>query len=88
MFEIRIICDPADTDSVVAALDGTFMVGIVSVYPTRDGRRNRLYARADHKPTPATTAQERPVPTGECTGTAHADADLSALSAIENPKEI
>ncbi|MEU5190635.1 hypothetical protein AB0G83_26325, partial [Streptomyces klenkii] len=47
-FEIRVICDPDDTDRIVAALDSTFTVGIVSVYPTRDGKQNRLYAHADH----------------------------------------
>lgn len=52
MFEIRIICDPDDTDDVVAALDRTFTTGAATVYPTRDGRRNRLYVRADHRSTP------------------------------------
>ncbi|MET9416241.1 hypothetical protein ABZY03_19055 [Streptomyces klenkii] len=52
MFEIRVICDPADTDRIVAALDSTFTVGTVSVFPTRDGRRNRLYAGAEHRPEP------------------------------------
>ncbi|MEU1673816.1 hypothetical protein ABZ752_17540 [Streptomyces roseifaciens] len=50
MFEIRVICDPADTDRIVAALDSTFTVGTVNVRPTRDGKRNRLYASADHRP--------------------------------------
>ncbi|MBF6046382.1 hypothetical protein GO001_14300 [Streptomyces sp. NRRL B-1677] len=50
MFEIRITCATADTDRIVAALDSTFAVGIVSVFPTRDGRRNRLYASADYHP--------------------------------------
>ncbi|MFF8015533.1 hypothetical protein [Streptomyces sp. NPDC007929] len=53
MFEIRVICDPADTDRVVAALDGTFTVGTVTVCPTHDGKRHRLYAPADLRPTPA-----------------------------------
>ncbi|WP_053914676.1 hypothetical protein [Streptomyces sp. TP-A0875] len=52
MFEIRIICDPVDTDDVVAALDRTFTTGAATVYPTRDGQRNRLYIRADHRSTP------------------------------------
>ncbi|MFI8305502.1 hypothetical protein ACIF80_19065 [Streptomyces sp. NPDC085927] len=52
MFDIRIICDPADTEHVVAALDRTFTTGTATVYPTRDGRRNRLYFRADHRSTP------------------------------------
>ncbi|MFF9806357.1 hypothetical protein ACF1G5_14695 [Streptomyces coeruleorubidus] len=52
MFEIRVICEPADTDRVVAALDSTFTVGTVTVCPTRDGKRHRLYAPADHRPEP------------------------------------
>ncbi|MFG2632649.1 hypothetical protein ACGFX8_01405 [Streptomyces sp. NPDC048362] len=52
MFEIRIICEPADSDHVVAALDGAFNAGTVTVYPGEDGERNRLYLRADHKHTP------------------------------------
>ncbi|MER6833096.1 hypothetical protein ABT320_03705 [Streptomyces cellulosae] len=52
MFEIRVICDPADTEHVVAALDRTFTTGNVTVYPTRDGKRNRLYVRADHHSAP------------------------------------
>ncbi|GAB2989212.1 hypothetical protein GCM10023080_063760 [Streptomyces pseudoechinosporeus] len=52
MFDIRIICEPAETDRVVAALDSVFTAGTVSVYPTRDGRRHRLYVRADHRPEP------------------------------------
>ncbi|MET8133713.1 MazG-like family protein [Streptomyces sp. NPDC005251] len=56
MFEIRVICDAADTDPVVAALDRTFTTGTVSVYPTRDGDRNRLYARAEHQPDTASSA--------------------------------
>ncbi|MET8031394.1 hypothetical protein [Streptomyces sp. NPDC005345] len=47
MFEIRVICAPHDTERVVAALDSTFTTGTVTVYPTRDGYRNRLYIRAD-----------------------------------------
>ncbi|MDW4904585.1 hypothetical protein RB628_04320 [Streptomyces sp. ADMS] len=49
MFEIRIICDPADTNRIVAALDSTFATGTVTVDPARDGKRARLYARADHR---------------------------------------
>ena len=50
MFEIRVICDAADTEPIVAALDRTFTTGTVSVYPTRDRKRNRLYVRAEHAP--------------------------------------
>ncbi|MFF4350876.1 hypothetical protein [Streptomyces sp. NPDC001530] len=60
MFEIRVICDAADTDPVVAALDRTFTTGTATVYPTRDHKRHRLYIRADHKPTDGATAEEWP----------------------------
>ncbi|MGW0914607.1 hypothetical protein ACWD1Z_23050 [Streptomyces sp. NPDC002784] len=59
MFEIRIICDPADTDRVTTALSGTFATGTTRTYPTRDGERTRLYITADHHPEP------RPWPTPE-----------------------
>ncbi|MEV6999311.1 hypothetical protein AB0N62_16700 [Streptomyces sp. NPDC093982] len=52
MFDIRIICEPADIDHVVAALDGAFNAGTMTVYPSRSGERNRLYVRADFKPAP------------------------------------
>ncbi|MBZ9637936.1 hypothetical protein [Streptomyces sp. PSKA30] len=48
MFEIRIICDPADTDRVSQALSEAFIVGPVRQHPTRDGKRQRLYVTADH----------------------------------------
>ncbi|MEV6328528.1 hypothetical protein [Streptomyces sp. NPDC051909] len=50
MFEIRIICDPDDTDRVTAALAGAFTTGAVREHPTRDGQRTRLYVTADHRP--------------------------------------
>ncbi|MFF9427237.1 hypothetical protein [Streptomyces sp. NPDC014746] len=53
MFEIRVICDPADADRVTAALTTTFATGDVRRYPTRDGKRTRLYLTADHRPNPA-----------------------------------
>lgn len=49
MFEIRILCDPDDTDRVTAALTDTFTTGPGRHYPARDGRR-RLYFTAQHKP--------------------------------------
>ncbi|MFF1809000.1 hypothetical protein ACFVXW_07490 [Streptomyces sp. NPDC058251] len=52
MFEIRIICNPADTDRVTTALSGAFATGTVRNYPTRDGERTRLYVTADHRPEP------------------------------------
>ncbi|WP_267246515.1 hypothetical protein [Streptomyces sp. PR69] len=60
MFEIRIICDPADTDHITTALSDTFATGAVRTYPTRDGERTRLYVTADHRPAPGLwpTAEE------------------------------
>ncbi len=52
MFEIRVICDPADTDRITAVLSGAFAAGAVRTYPTRDGERARLYVTADHRPEP------------------------------------
>ncbi|MFH8786310.1 hypothetical protein [Streptomyces roseoverticillatus] len=48
MFEIRIICDPADVSRISAALNFTFATEAVREYPARVGRRTRLYAIADH----------------------------------------
>ncbi|MEH0423883.1 hypothetical protein [Streptomyces sp. B21-083] len=59
MFEIRVICDPADTDRVVAALDATFTTGTVTRYPTRDSKRQRLYVRANHHTDPTTEETDR-----------------------------
>ncbi|MFF8948350.1 hypothetical protein ACF09I_06175 [Streptomyces sp. NPDC014940] len=47
MFEIRIICDPADADRVTTALGTVFAAGPVRRFPTRDGDRVRLYLTAD-----------------------------------------
>ncbi|MFF3588366.1 hypothetical protein ACFYYI_14525 [Streptomyces sp. NPDC002387] len=52
MFEIRVICDPADTDRVSHALAAAFDTGPARQYPTRDGRRARLYVTADHRTEP------------------------------------
>ncbi|MET7901302.1 hypothetical protein ABZS86_07415 [Streptomyces sp. NPDC005355] len=52
MFEIRVICDPADTDRVTSALSETFTTGAVRMYSTRDGGRIRLYVTADHRSEP------------------------------------
>ncbi|MGW2742802.1 hypothetical protein [Streptomyces sp. NPDC001450] len=54
MFEIRVICETADTDRVAAA----FMTGDVRRYLARDGKRTRLYLTADHRP----AAQDWPTP--------------------------
>ncbi|MFV0127784.1 hypothetical protein ACLGI4_08730 [Streptomyces sp. HMX112] len=58
MFEIRIICDPADTDRVSAALSTAFTTGSVRQRPTNDGQRTRLYITADHRP----EAEQWPTP--------------------------
>ncbi|MEU6535873.1 hypothetical protein [Streptomyces sp. NPDC047000] len=58
MFEIRVICDPADTDRVSAALAQAFTVGAVRRHPTRDGERLRLYVTADHHTGPWPTPEE------------------------------
>ncbi|GAA0922249.1 hypothetical protein [Streptomyces thermoalcalitolerans] len=50
MFEIRVICEPDDADRVSAALAAAFNTGPARQYPTRDGRRTRLYVTADHRP--------------------------------------
>ncbi|MFD4754437.1 hypothetical protein [Streptomyces sp. NPDC058426] len=55
MFEIRIICAPADTDRVVRELGAAFRTGEPRTYPARDGR-TRVYitaeARGPEWPTP------------------------------------
>ncbi|MFD5227016.1 hypothetical protein ACFWJ5_00455 [Streptomyces qaidamensis] len=53
MIEIRVICDPTDADRVTTALNTAFTTGDVRKYPTRDGKRARLYLTADHRPNPA-----------------------------------
>ncbi|NGO14068.1 hypothetical protein G5C60_42380 [Streptomyces sp. HC44] len=50
MFEIRVICEPDDTERVSKALTAAFATGPARQYPTRDGKRQRLYVTADHRP--------------------------------------
>ncbi|WP_129306570.1 hypothetical protein [Streptomyces sp. L2] len=52
MFEIRVICDPADRDRVSHALAVAFDTSSARQYPTRDGKRTRLYVTAHHRPEP------------------------------------
>ncbi|MET9654614.1 hypothetical protein ABZZ44_30690 [Streptomyces sp. NPDC006460] len=47
MLEIRVICDPDDTERVTAVLGGAFITGAVRQYATRDSKRERLYLTAD-----------------------------------------
>lgn len=49
MFEIRVICTPDDADRVSTALAAAFDTGPARTYPTRDGKRTRLYFTADHR---------------------------------------
>ncbi|MFD7402994.1 hypothetical protein ACFV7R_10040 [Streptomyces sp. NPDC059866] len=51
MFEIRVICAPEDADRIRQALAAAFDTGPARQYPTRDGKRARLYITADHRPT-------------------------------------
>ncbi|WEO95304.1 hypothetical protein A6P39_015430 [Streptomyces sp. FXJ1.172] len=48
-FEIRVICASGDADRVSGALAAAFQTGAVRRYPTRDGRRTRLYVTAGHR---------------------------------------
>ncbi|WP_369270580.1 hypothetical protein AB5J55_11585 [Streptomyces sp. R11] len=59
MFEIRIICDPADTDHILTALDTAFTAGPARHYPGREGQ-HRVYIRADHKHTPGPDVTDWP----------------------------
>ncbi|MEV5879190.1 hypothetical protein AB0L75_34210 [Streptomyces sp. NPDC052101] len=64
MFEIRVICDPADTDRVSQALAAAFDTSPARQYPTHDGKRARLYVTADHRlaPEPSSAATHWPAP--------------------------
>lgn len=83
MFEIRVICDPADTDRVTDALSQAFTVGPVRQYPTRGSERLRLYATADHHsntgpwPTPEETYALAPSLVSEIGWTARTAREVS-----------
>ncbi|UYQ63787.1 hypothetical protein [Streptomyces peucetius] len=62
MFEIRIICDPDDTDRVTKTLAAAFTTGQVRQYAIRDGDRARLYVTADHCTDGEPEPQEWPTP--------------------------
>lgn len=49
MFEIRIICDPADTERVTTTLTETFTTGTIRRAPSRTSDRERLYVTAEHR---------------------------------------
>jgi hypothetical protein len=48
-FEIRVICHPGDFDRIRRTLAAAFETGVARRYPTRDGKRLRLYVTADHR---------------------------------------
>ncbi|MEV8307778.1 hypothetical protein AB0P36_10550 [Streptomyces flavidovirens] len=50
MFEIRVICDPADTERITTTLNTLFDTGTVRRYPSRATAKDRLYITADHQP--------------------------------------
>ncbi|MFE1551429.1 hypothetical protein [Streptomyces sp. NPDC058718] len=58
MFEIRIICEPADVDRITAALAQTFTTGMARFHTTRSTGQTRLYVTADLQP----AAPEWPTP--------------------------
>ena len=49
-FEIRVICDANEVDTITRALAAAFRTGAPRTYPTRDGMRVRLYFTADYRP--------------------------------------
>ncbi|WP_250404418.1 hypothetical protein [Streptomyces cellostaticus] len=83
MFDIRVICDPADTDHIVTALSGAFNAGPVNVYPARDGSRTRLYLRAEHKRTPERSVMDWPNASQAYATAPHAGRELDWLDAAE-----
>ncbi|MGW0559503.1 hypothetical protein ACWDZ4_02440 [Streptomyces sp. NPDC003016] len=50
MFEIRVICDPADSERITTTLNDLFDTGPVRRYPSRGTEKDRLYVTADHRP--------------------------------------
>ncbi|WP_406273671.1 hypothetical protein OHT93_26050 [Streptomyces sp. NBC_00191] len=65
MFEIRIICDPADTDRITTALNGIFATGAVRRLPSRYTDMERLYVTADHRSLPQAQTRPQTWPTPE-----------------------
>ncbi|MFE7948399.1 hypothetical protein [Streptomyces sp. NPDC057426] len=49
MFEIRIICDPSETERVTTALAKSFTTGSVRRAPSRTSDKERLYVTAEHR---------------------------------------
>ncbi|MFE9931805.1 hypothetical protein [Streptomyces sp. NPDC005533] len=64
MFEIRVICTPAEAEEITKSLSATFRTGQVRQHPTRDRQRVRLYVAAEqqvsHWPAPETAYAKAP----------------------------
>ncbi|GAA4671830.1 hypothetical protein GCM10023347_27270 [Streptomyces chumphonensis] len=60
MFELRVICDPADADRITTALNTTFETGPVRRLPSRHSAQARLYITADHRPDTETATWPAP----------------------------
>ncbi|WP_406366161.1 hypothetical protein [Streptomyces sp. NBC_00645] len=59
MFDIRIICDPADEQAITRALTDSFDCDPIQSRPAHDGHRVRLYTKAFH-PNPAALLNDAP----------------------------
>jgi hypothetical protein len=57
LFEIRVTCEPTEATRLGSTLAATFQIINHRQYPTRDGKRTRLYITADNQP-----AEQRPTP--------------------------
>ncbi|MFG2851864.1 hypothetical protein ACGFZ9_14505 [Streptomyces mirabilis] len=62
MFDIRIICDPADEPDITRALTAAFDCDPIQRRPAHNGHRVRLYTKAFH-PDPAALLNDAPEPT-------------------------
>ncbi|MFI9231343.1 MazG-like family protein [Streptomyces rimosus] len=54
MFEIRAICDPADTERVAHTLSRAFRTSGTQSYPSRTSEKELLYLTAEHRPAEVT----------------------------------
>ncbi|MER5719709.1 hypothetical protein [Streptomyces sp. NPDC002132] len=86
MFEIRVICDPADSDRVTDVLETVFKTGRVTVFPTADGKRQRLYLDADYAdqwPEPEQAYADAPSIRSELEWVAHTLDTAECFTALE-----
>lgn len=87
MFEIRVICDPADTECVTRTLNDAFDTGPVREHRTRDGARLYLTARQRpaHQPwpTPEQAYKAAPDLVEELGWVTHTAADADCFSELE-----